>query len=135
MNIGDSVTTMSTRVSHEITEAPSPSREDAREAGEAVDARRFHRGKAAFRSRDFRSAADLFLALAGTRSPYRRPAGRYLARMYAVGLGLPRDEHAARYWCGVGGVGAVRAAVANLLDGLFVKREARAERVRRAAGV
>ena len=96
-------------------------RDDARAGDEVIDARRFRRGRAAFQSRDFRGAADLFLALAGTRSAYRRAAGKYLARMYSVGLGLPRDEHAARYWRDVAGVSAMRAAVANLLDGLFVK--------------
>ena len=56
----------------------------------------FEQGAAAFRRGDCVAAARLLLPVAGRGVCYRRAASRYLARMYASGLGGPAKDNVYR---------------------------------------
>ena len=84
---------------------------------------RFERGAAAFRRGDFALAARLLLPIAGSTSAYRQPASRYLARMYATGLGgLPRERSTASYWRAVSESSLARRVLDYVLEPVWLLR-------------
>ena len=104
------------------THQPTPPEEAGLES-DRVERSCFDDGVNAFRQGDFAVAARLLLPIAGSHSAYRQPASRYLACMYATGLGgLPKDRGTARYWSAVADRSVARRVLDYVLEPVWLLR-------------